>query len=67
MKTYDDIQQDMSDLVDQLKARTMDLMLAREISNATGKNIKVFQLRLAEKIFLSSKACRNDNVLELEQ
>jgi len=53
MKTRDDVKQDMSDLYDELRSGAVDLKTAAELANIAGKFLKVEQLDLAEKIFMS--------------
>ena len=53
MKTLDDIKQDMSELYDALKTGSVDLKVAAELANISGKFLKAEQLELAKSIFLS--------------
>lgn len=53
MKTRNDVKKDMSDLYDELRSGEVDLKIASELANIAGKFLKVEQLDLAEKIFMS--------------
>jgi hypothetical protein len=50
-KTLDDIKSDMSNLYDELLAGNVEVKLAGELANITGKYLKATQLDLAERIF----------------
>ena len=55
MKTLDDIKNDMSDLYESLKAGDVDLKVAAELANISGKYLKAEQLQLAREVFLDAK------------
>jgi hypothetical protein len=55
MKTLTDVKQDMSELYEQLKAGQVDLKLAGELANISGKFLKAEQLELARDIFINNK------------
>lgn len=54
MKSLDDVKADMSELYEQVKEGAVDLKLAGELANITGKYLKASQLELAKEIFLSN-------------
>ena len=56
MKNLDDIKQDMSELYEALKAGTVDLKIASELANISGKFLKAEQLQLAREVFMENKA-----------
>jgi hypothetical protein len=56
MKNLNDIKQDMSDLYEALKAGTVDLKVAGELANISGKFLKAEQLQLAREIFTENRA-----------
>jgi len=56
MKTLTDIKTDMSNLYDELKTGAIDLKVASELANITGKLLKAEQLELARDVFNSNKA-----------
>lgn len=51
-KTLDDVQQDMSDLYEQLKSGQIQSKDAAELANIAGKYLKAEQLKLAREIFI---------------
>lgn len=53
-KTLDDVKADMSQLYEQVKGGEVDLKLAGELANITGKYLKAAQLELAREVFLSN-------------
>lgn len=53
-KSLHDVKEDMSALYDQLKAGTVDMKVASEMSNVAGKFLKAEQLILAREVFESS-------------
>lgn len=55
MKTLEDIQQDMSDLYDQVRNGDTELKAASELANIAGKYLKAEQLKLAREIFTSAR------------
>ena len=57
MKSLDDVKLDMSELYEQVKSGDVDLKLAGELANITGKYLKAAHLELARDVFL---ACRGD-------
>jgi hypothetical protein len=56
MKTLTDIKQDMSELYDALKASEVDIKIAGELANISGKFLKAEQLELAKDIFMSNRS-----------
>lgn len=58
MKNLDDIKQDMSELYEALKAGTVDLKVASELANISGKFLKAEQLQLAREVFMENRAKR---------
>jgi len=56
MKTLTDVKKDMSNLYDELKTGAIDLKVASELANITGKLLKAEQLELARDVFNSNKA-----------
>ena len=56
MKTLTDIKQDMSELYDALKAGEIDIKIAGELANISGKFLKAEQLELAKDIFMSNRS-----------
>ncbi len=56
MKNLCDIKQDMSELYEALKAGTVDLKVASELANISGKFLKAEQLHLAREVFMENKA-----------
>jgi len=59
-KTVADIKRDMSELYEQLKNRQVDIKVAAELANITGKFLKAEQLELAREIFLNNIAKKTD-------
>jgi hypothetical protein len=55
MKTLTDVKKDMSELYEQLKAGQIDLKIAGELANISGKFLKAEQLELARDIFINNK------------
>ena len=56
MKNLCDIKQDMSELYEALKAGTVDLKVASELANISGKFLKAEQLQLAREVFMENRA-----------
>ncbi len=56
MKTLNDVKSDMSTLYEELRAGSVDIKLAGELANITGKYLKAVQLELAREVFMDSKA-----------
>lgn len=56
MKNLNNIKQDMSELYEALKAGTVDLKVASELANISGKFLKAEQLQLAREVFMENKA-----------
>jgi hypothetical protein len=56
MKTLSDIKSDMSDLYEAVKNGSVDLKVASELANISGKFLKAEQLQLAREVFLSNRA-----------
>ena len=56
MKSLTDVKQDMSTLYDELRAGKIELKLAAELANVTGKFLKAEQLELAREVFLRGAA-----------
>lgn len=54
-KTLDDVQADMSEIVEQLKADEIEIKKADAIVNATGKYLKAEQLKLAREVFETNR------------
>ena len=56
MKNLNDIKTDMSELYEAVKNGTVDLKVASELANISGKFLKAEQLQLAREVFLSNRA-----------
>ena len=56
MKNLNDVKQDMSELYERLKTGAVDLKVASELANISGKFLKAEQLQLAREVFLEHKA-----------
>lgn len=56
MKTLNDIKTDMSELYEAVKNGSVDLKVASELANISGKFLKAEQLQLAREVFLSNRA-----------
>ena len=56
MKTLNDIKQDMSDLYEALPIGSVDLKVASELANISGKFLKAEQLQLAREVFVENRA-----------
>jgi hypothetical protein len=56
VKTLDDIKRDMSELYESLKTGGVDLKVAAELANISGKFLKAEQLQLAREVFIENKA-----------
>ena len=56
MKTLDDIKRDMSELYEALKTGYVDLKVASQLANISGKFLKAVQLQLAREVFLENRA-----------
>lgn len=54
-KSLDDVKADMSELYEQVKSGTIELKVASELANISGKYLKAAQLELATEIFLNGK------------
>jgi hypothetical protein len=54
MKSLDDVKADMSDLYAQVRDGAIELKVASELANITGKFLKAEQLKLAREIFVSN-------------
>lgn len=52
VKTLDDVKADMSELYEETKAGTVDVKLAGELSNITGKYLKAYALQIAETMLI---------------
>ena len=52
-KTLDDIRQDMSELYEKVRKGSVDLKVAAELTNITGKHLKAIALDLAIKMFVN--------------
>jgi len=60
MKTIVDVKADMSTLYDELRNGIVDLKLAAELANISGKFLKAEQLILAREVFEGNKVgCKN--------
>ena len=55
MKNLKDIKSDMSKLYDSLLNGEIDIKVASELANISGKFLKAEQLELARDVFLSNK------------
>ena len=55
MKTLTDVKMDMSDLYEAVKNGQIELKIAAELANITGKFLKAEQLELAKAIFVNDK------------
>lgn len=56
MKNLTDVKKDMSDLYDKVKNGQIELKVASELANITGKFLKAEQLELAKAVFLQDKS-----------
>ena len=56
MKNLNDIKSDMSELYEAVKNGSVDLKVASELANISGKFLKAEQLQLAREVFLSNRA-----------
>jgi hypothetical protein len=56
MKSLNDIKTDMSELYEAVKNGSVDLKVASELANISGKFLKAEQLQLAREVFLSNRA-----------
>lgn len=54
MKTLDDVQANMSTLYEELKGGKIELKLAAELSNITGKWLKAEQLKVMRELMLTN-------------
>lgn len=52
VKTLDDVKEDMTVLYKELRDGKIDMKLAAELANVTGKFLKAVQLEFAMKVFL---------------
>jgi hypothetical protein len=53
VKSLDDVKADMSELYEELRSGAVEVKLASELANITGKYLKAEQLKLAREIFQS--------------
>jgi hypothetical protein len=58
MKSLSDIKKDMSELYDGLKKGEVDIKVASELANISGKYLKAEQLELAREIFTRNISTR---------
>ena len=65
MKTLNDIKQDMSELYEALKLGSVDIKVAGELANISGKFLKAEQLQLAKEIYLSNQKVHT--VIEMDK
>lgn len=65
MKTLNDIKQDMSELYEALKLGFVDIKVAGELANISGKFLKAEQLQLAKEIYLSNQKVHT--VIEMDK
>jgi hypothetical protein len=65
MKTLNDIKQDMSELYEALKMGEVDIKIAGELANISGKFLKAEQLQLAKEIYLSNQKVQT--VIEMDK
>lgn len=56
MKNLNDIKQDMSNLYEALLIGSIDLEVASELANISGKFLKAEQLQLAREVFVENRA-----------
>lgn len=54
-KSLDDVKSDMSDLYEELRRGDVDIKVASELANITGKFLKAEQLKLAREIYEDNK------------
>ena len=57
-KTLDNVKSDMTALYDELRKGSVELKVASELANITGKFLKAEQLQLAREIFESNQGAR---------
>jgi hypothetical protein len=62
MKNLSNIKQDMSELYEALKAGAVDLKVASELANISGKFLKAEQLQLAREVFMENRANRQSAI-----
>lgn len=55
VKTLDDVKADMSELYSEVRDGTIELKVASELANITGKFLKAEQLKLAREIFVAHR------------
>lgn len=55
-KTLEDVKTDMSTLYEELRGGEVEIKLAAELANITGKYLKAEQLGLAREIFEANRA-----------
>ncbi len=53
-KTLDDVKRDMSRLYEEVRDGSVDLKVASELANITGKYLKASQLEFAKEVFLKN-------------
>lgn len=58
MKSLEDVKADMSDLYEQVRSGEVDIKLASELANITGKYLKAAHLELAREVFLENSRQR---------
>lgn len=58
VKTLDDVKLDMSELYEAVKNGEIELKLASELANITGKFLKAEHLALAREVFLANQPKR---------
>jgi hypothetical protein len=66
VKTLDDVKADMSELYSEVRDGTIELKVASELANITGKFLKAEQLKLAREIFASARGSRLIEVQDAE-
>lgn len=58
MKTLEDVKLDMSELYEQVRSGDVDVKLAGELTNITGKYLKASALEFAREVFTANQAQR---------
>lgn len=56
VKTLEDVKADMSALYEELRKGEVEIKMAAELANITGKYLKAEQLKLAREVFEANKA-----------
>lgn len=66
MKNLNDIKSDMSALYDELKGGKVDVKIAAELANISGKYLKAEQLQLAREIFIRNIELQNKDIMTID-